>query len=179
MNMEFYQHTEAEEKLQDELQEKMMNFDKLYFDDFNFTSKDFKGHVHTYTFRENCYIMIEPIDGNILAKYNDHRISVPPDVTDDTILHEMIHAHIDMLKRSSLSFFSEYLIFALYKKLRRKIKDIDRRIWQQVSYCDFIQQAEWHGLLFFLKSLDLDLRLEYPLGTVYGIETGWQFDGYD
>ena len=48
------------------------------------------------------------------------------------------------------------------------------------SHSEFIHQSDMavnsgeHGLLFLLKSLDLDIRFGFPLGTVcgYGRDTG-------
>jgi hypothetical protein len=90
--------------------------------------------------------------------------------TPRVLLHEMIHAYINILTEGPLFSMSEYLILMLHKNLSEKIKDLDERI---VNHAHMISQEDfdrcgWHGILFYLKSLDLDLRLDLPLGTVCG-----------
>jgi len=176
---------EAEKKIN----EKIIDFDNRFFDDFNFKSgvlKDLTYRIELpypleeFSFKKNCYCVIERMEGDVAGSYNDYRITLPPDAKDDLILHEMIHAHIDMLvKQPPLSFFSEYLMFYLYKSLKKKIKQLDMMIRIQGEYWHVRKQPYCHGLLFFLKSLDLDIRLNLPLGTVYGDDVGWDVEDLD
>lgn len=60
---------------------------------------------------------------------------------------------------------------SLYHDLRSKIEDLDRRMERQghiVMQEELAQFGGVHDLLFLLKSFDLDLRMNYPLGTVFG-----------
>lgn len=65
----------------------------------------------------------------------------------------------------------EYFLLRLYNKLKPLIPEIDSLM---TSHCDRLDYTSTfkkggnHGLLFYLKSLDLDLRCKYPLGTVCG-----------
>ena len=89
---------------------------------------------------------------------------------DSVILHEMIHLHEYVLNQLS-SYFREIVLYVLYRKLSGKISDLDARIlsFGHIGQETLLQeQGSTHGLLFLLKSFDLDLRMGYPLGTVFG-----------
>lgn len=93
------------------------------------------------------------------------------------ILHEMIHAHENILDSTHYSVLRENLLIALYKKLSPRISDLEQRIAEHseiYSQTKVMSSGGKHDLLFFLKSLDLDIRCHYPLGTVcgYGRYTG-------
>jgi hypothetical protein len=107
----------------------------------------------------------------------------PKYIADESvILHEMIHAYEHMfLQNDGYSawrlILRDILTFCLYNSLKPKINDLDRRI---LEHSHIIRQERitveggLHGILFYLKSLDLDLRLGLKLGTVcgYGRDTG-------
>ena len=87
------------------------------------------------------------------------------------ILHEMIHAHEAILNRLLSSYYCEILLICLYKKLKDKIPDLYDRIvnFANVEIGSYISlKGGEHGILFLLKSFDLDLRCGYKLGTVCG-----------
>jgi len=102
-------------------------------------------------------------------------LTIDPGYADDpaVILHEMIHAYIDLFQNSKYAIIAtlfECLLLRLYNDLKIKIPDLENRI---IEHAHTIKQEDFnscgsHGLLFFLKSLDLDLRLGFPLGTVCG-----------
>lgn len=61
----------------------------------------------------------------------------------------------------------------LYNKLNPEIPDLDDKIAGRaniLSGMDIYIQGGKHDILFFLKSLDLDLRCGYKLGTVCGYD---------
>jgi hypothetical protein len=89
------------------------------------------------------------------------------------IVHEMIHAFEEVLLREKYLTYRltlrDLLTFALYKKLKPQISDLDERILNHAHLLrqeDIIREGGSHGILFFLKSLDLDLQLDMKLGTV-------------
>ncbi len=85
---------------------------------------------------------------------------------DDTaLLHEMIHAYEETISRTSEYVYLQYLSLRLYSKLARKIRRLPSIIDRHYFY------FQDHSPFFFLKSLDLDLRLQKPLGTVLGYGT--------
>jgi len=103
------------------------------------------------------------------------KITIDPEYAENSavILHEMIHAYIDLFKKSKYAIIEtlfECLLLRLYNDLKTKIPDLEKRI---IEHTHTIGQEDFkgkgsHGLLFFLKSLDLDLRLGLPLGRIYG-----------
>ena len=100
--------------------------------------------------------------------YNKKRtITIDPECVNNAavILHEMIHAYISLFKGDRIVVYKDCLVLCLYKKLIEKIHDLDERIVQHahaIKQEDFYGHGE-HGLLFFLKSLDLDLGLSFHL----------------
>ena len=97
-------------------------------------------------------------------------LTVVPNCSDSTVLHEMIHLHEFVLNELQL-FFHDVVIWSLYRDLVKKIPRLDKiienlcHIYNDESiYC----YGGLHDLLFTLKSFDLDLRMGYELGTVFG-----------
>lgn len=95
----------------------------------------------------------------------------PKSVDDDiVILHEMIHLHESVVNTLPL-YYHDMLYWALYQDLREKIEGLDNAITQHANLLN-----EWHlhttgglhDILFLLKSFDLDIRKEYPFGTIFG-----------
>jgi len=91
------------------------------------------------------------------------------------ILHEMIHVYERILDTVYFNYsLKEILLIRLYEKLRNIIKDLDRVTMAHAHYEkqheNMIRKHGCHGVLFFLKSLDLDLRTGAPPGTIYGYE---------
>lgn len=65
----------------------------------------------------------------------------------------------------------ETLILELYKNLFPKLKNLDDIIYNHANIShnsDLREMGGYHGLLFMLKSLDLDLRLNNDLFTIFG-----------
>ena len=71
-----------------------------------------------------------------------------------TLLHEMIHAYEDMLFPP----LREWLLLDIYKRMEKKLGERTvRRLHRHNTNTVFIKRA--HGVLFLLKSLQLDERL--------------------
>ena len=91
---------------------------------------------------------------------------------DSVILHEMIHLHEFVLNGLPL-FYHDVLLWVLYDDLKRKIKGLDKlvsshaHILEQQSIYD---KGGLHDICFLLKSLELDIRMGYRLGTVFGYD---------
>ena len=92
---------------------------------------------------------------------------------DHVILHEMIHMHEHVIDSHPL-YIHDIVVWCLYQKLKKKITDLDQRIDEcshfQVQR-DIANLGGIHDILFLLKSFDLDLRMGYKLGTVFGYES--------
>jgi hypothetical protein len=169
-----------------------LEYDKLYFDDFNFEPGSITGNAYipgpiskeypdiirakkyecTPTVIQDFrfHILDRPgIDwGGTCEKWdiyiNSSCINRP-----EVLLHEMIHARIQTFPDA----FKEIITVCLYDKLK---KDIGRKF--KLSFLtgffnESINDSEFpefllHGPLFLLKSFDLDLRLGFSQYTVYG-----------
>lgn len=86
-------------------------------------------------------------------------------------LHELIHLYehnIESVPGSMV--FRDAVIWHLYCKLRDSIADLDRMIgmYMQMDYvCHIYHLGGAHDLLFFLKSLDIDLAKGWALYTTF------------
>jgi hypothetical protein len=79
------------------------------------------------------------------------------------LLHEMIHAYESQLSQP----FREWLLLNFHQRMCRGINRA-RLQW----FMDISTHAQFHtcthGVLFLVKSLDLDLRFGWKFGTVFG-----------
>ena len=120
----------------------------------------------------NYRYYIEDLNGDCIGMVNakDRTMTIAPEYASDkvTILHEMIHIYINIINEF-YCFFHDILFLCLYNELKSKISDLDQRILSHSHAFrseDITRKGGEHGILFFLKSLDLDLRCGYKLGTV-------------
>ena len=118
---------------------------------------------------------VEELDEGVggMTNVKDRVIIIPPNNIDrkNIVLHEMIHAYLAVLCKSFFSHHREVLFFCLYKDLLRKIPELDERIMFhscEVNRNRIERRGGEHGILFLLKSLDLDLKCGFKLGTVCG-----------
>ena len=72
-------------------------------------------------------------------------------------------------------YYHEVLLLALYKTVKSQITeqgfDLDQLIFGHSNIAEAqrgVSIGGEHGILFYLKSLDLDLKMGYELGTVCG-----------
>jgi len=79
-----------------------------------------------------------------------------------TLLHELIHAFEFMLPDMQ----KQYVTLRLFQKLEPLIPSLLDKL-----NIDIHAESREHTLLFMLKSLDLDLRLNKPPGTIYSHNT--------
>jgi len=171
----------------------MMEYEEAFFEDFTlkpdsilhdflcYETKDASGNWFKYAEDQPdtslfCYetpydIKIADLDGVVsICNTESRTITIDPEYVDDkkVILHEMIHAYIGQFEGDQFSVFLECLLLRLYNELKTKISDLEGRI---INHAHTIRQEDFydhgsHGLLFLLKSFDLDLRLSLPLGSV-------------
>lgn len=93
----------------------------------------------------------------------DIRLGLPPQEEKGTLLHEMIHAYEYMLYPS----LREWLLLDLYRRLRQCIGERKTHRFIDANTHSVTRESA-HGSLFLLKSLDLDERLSWKHGTVFG-----------
>jgi len=92
-----------------------------------------------------------------------------------TLLHEMIHAYSDTLRKYDYGYsLRNYATFKLYEHLRGKIKDIEGMITKWLRFDiqnGLIDQGRiGHDVLFYLKSIDIELQLNFTPCEVIGYE---------
>jgi hypothetical protein len=123
---------------------------------------------------ENYYrFLIEPSDERPACVRDEKRIvTFTPEHSQDktTILHELIHVHEKMLNRG-LAMFREALFLSLYNHLKEKVNELDERILCHAHFIpgeNITREGGSHGILFYLKSLELDIRCGLELGTICG-----------
>jgi hypothetical protein len=124
--------------------------------------------IQTYVFK------LEEIKAEGQCDTEKHIICIKPKYKTKKaiILHEMIHAYEGILLENPLGeVLRDMLFISLYKDLNTKIKNLDNLIMthgHSMNQRDITTKGGFHGILFYLKSLDLDLRLGLKLGTVCG-----------
>ena len=136
-----------------------------------------------------------------------HTVTIAPEsVDDDTVLlHELIHVFDDLYRLNKKyknlhgnavepcvpPFVHDILLLSLYNDLKGKLSisnpgypdaDLDVLILTHANNFtgeEITVKGGRHDVLFFLKSLDLDLRLGYPLGKVCGYGRDKYINGDD
>ena len=109
-------------------------------------------------------------------------ICVSVDRLDDdrTLMHEMIHLHEFVINQLPM-YFHDMLYWALYTELRERIPQLDEIITGHAHLLTgtmLYAEGGTHDILFLLKSFDLDMRMGYPLGTVFGYGKSDEFSSY-
>ena len=107
----------------------------------------------------------------VLGKYDpmDNTITFHPDhLLDEHITHEMLHVYEYFYDKNPL--MKDFWITRLYSRLRPRVKKLDGYCCQLGLMSGKVLDNHFgqHGILFLLKSLDLDIRLNLPLGRVFG-----------
>ena len=140
-----------------------------------------------------CYV-VDELDEGVCAQVNneEHTVTVAPEYIEDdeTLLHELIHVFEwfycqentpyknqrgRMVSPCVPTFIREALFVSLYNSVKERMKekfpedDLDSRILNHAHYVtgeEITLLGGYHDILFFLKSLDLDLRCGLSLGTI-------------
>ena len=133
------------------------------------------GIADSFTYR------VEPLDGCSGCVDPENRVmTIDPAYLNEyhVILHEIIHM-VESGCDGLPHFFHDAVLLALYKKLSKDIPNLDKLIIKHthiLSGYDIATTGGEHDILFLLKSLDLDIRLGYKLGTVCGYGRSDLFD---
>ena len=181
---------------EDKLYGNILEYEEEYFEDMTFQPGSvcyetvsfiidnfdfFSLEIEYFYFR---YYVKELKDGTSgICDLKERTITISPKYKDDrsVILHEMIHAYEYILVNEN-PVLCELMLIMLYNKLKPSIPNLDELIKDHTElygqHCIAATGGQ-HGILFYLKSLDLDLRCGYNLGKVcgYGRENGemWYF----
>lgn len=128
----------------------------------------------TYFSYSFFHFKVAPTDiDNCCGYFNEpeQTITITPEYFEDdkTILHEMIHLHEFVINDLPL-YYHDMVYWSLYKDLRNKIPKLDEIITGHTHLLTssiLYSSGGLHDVLFMLKSIDLDIRMKYPLGTVF------------
>jgi len=82
--------------------------------------------------------------------------------SESTLLHEMIHAYEFVLREEAFLDYKDIVLIDLYSRLYKKIPGLKKHLQENMHVGNRV-----HSSLFMLKSIDLDMRMRYELGTVY------------
>lgn len=161
--------SDNEKLLADKISEYEPLFDNMVFntDDFEFCIPDEIRYFDITQF----HFKVEDLPDK--CGYYDHAekvICIGTEYINDTptILHEMIHLYEDYI--SEYRYLHDILYWQLYTGLREKVSRIDEIITEQattINQVDIIRAGGTHDILFLLKSIELDLIMNYPIGTVF------------
>lgn len=170
-------------ELNDNLMLKLTEFDELYFEDMLLYPNSFMGkyinpkmtRLGTLLESNNISIIIEDqLKYEVDAYFDEEEFAIyitTSNAADETtLLHEMIHAHEILLSKMSSTLRDSFVI-ELYKHLKTRISMLDELILFHSYLDNIIKMKEIsveHSLLFFLKSLDLDLKTNKELLTTFG-----------
>ncbi len=128
---------------------------------------------------------VEPLEDETYGIYDcqTRTITIDSDSLgeDSHFLHELIHLHEHFLD-SLPDYYRDFLYWSLYKDLKEKIPRLDELIFSHgyvVTQSNLAASGGIHDILFLLKSFDLDIRMGYPLGTVFGYGRKEEFKDYE
>jgi hypothetical protein len=191
----FIDWSQTATKEESSLAGKVIEFEDDYFNDMLFTPDSITGDFFAVEIQDDSGKTLKvyedtPFDTSLQGKYifkiskmksavgrcNPKKliIYIHPKYQSDKniILHEMIHAYEGILLGNPLGrILRDILFVSLYNSLKPRIENLDDlikthgHIYEQE---DIATKGGIHGILFYLKSLDLDLRLNLKLGTVCG-----------
>ena len=124
----------------------------------------------SYTFFRFIVAPLDDCNGSF--NHAEQTITISPEYLEDdsVILHEMIHMHEYAINDLPL-YFHDMVYWSLYKDLRNKIPKLDEIITGHahlLTGSTLYSTGGLHDVLFLLKSFELDIRMGYPLGTVFG-----------
>jgi len=179
-------HEAAEKRMR----EIMLEYEGLYFQDMTFSSGSITGDIFCLyedlgrkkkNFLDVPFnLSIEQVDIKFKNLHNVKGVFLSKDMAIHfhyslfdwrTVMHEMIHAYSYILLKINKSYpLRDFLILKLYEKLRSKVQDIKFLVtaWAHFEHMETFRAKEWdgHGILFYLKSLDLELELNQPFGII-------------
>lgn len=118
---------------------------------------------------------ISELPGDVLGQFEPETmtITLAPSVSGikkSDLAHEMIHYYECELGRKAPN-ARDVIALSLYERLRSEVEDLSSRVAREmelVTRNEIEELGGSHGVLFLLKSYDIDLRLGLPLGTVHG-----------
>jgi len=119
-------------------------------------------------------IFVSDLENDTCGQYNHENKAITIDTKsqndDSVLLHEMIHVYEHIIDEH-LIYYRDAIFICLYRDLKNKIPNIDDiilehgHIYNQNSIANI---GGVHSILFLLKSFDIDLKMNYSIGTTFG-----------
>lgn len=91
---------------------------------------------------------------------------------ESVIAHELIH-FFEKILEDYAPYAYDIVFWAIYQDLKKRIENLDHAISEHLLLLnkrDIATMGGQHDLLFFVKSLNMDLYLKKEFGTVYGYD---------
>ena len=184
--------------VEEQLNKIALFYELLFFEDMTFKNNSIVGDVFAeseqHIFRKKKdYYNVEGIGFNLsiaqcpfrLKKmkgiegrfncWNKNKLSIdihPERNIQCTVLHEMIHFYDWQIDRCFPYPLRDILIIRLYDKLKTQIEKLDLLLMTYAHYDNqheiIIGKEGDHSVLFYMKSLDLEIRTNVEFGTISG-----------
>jgi hypothetical protein len=155
----------------EQIKDKLVKYEKQYFKDIINNKLGCKPDSAA-----GAWVILtdsEEKEGCYNPQNNTFEFSEKYRLTKALLLHELLHFfqdQMDVVER-------EYFIIQDAETLRGKIKDFDLFLkefvsewWEYCAAAGYSKNWESHEMFFFLRSIILDLRCGFPLGTVFGYD---------
>ena len=127
---------------------------------------------------------VTPLEDEVLGYFNssDQSLVISTEALNNkaVVLHEMIHLHEYVINELPMH-YHDMLFWSLYTDLKKRIPELDEIISGHAHIIvehSIYTSGGLHDILFLLKSFDLDIRMNYPLGTVFGYGRSDLFSEY-
>jgi hypothetical protein len=158
------------------LLKKAASFENKYFKDYGLNG----GLRHLFSTISRCKIVVVLPDEfqreGVVGRYKDAEILLSSRLVgeelDQVLLHEMIHYYEITANdpQNGTRYLIEYLSFYLRDKLAAKLPI------QEIIEYELYSMAQAHTYFHVLMSIDLDLKLNKPPGTIfdYGRAKAWK-----
>ena len=167
-----YEASEQDKMIADKVSQFESLFDDMVFENYDDLDSDsyFPDELRYFDISNYRFKAMKEESDFHLGEYKDNTIFINPKyINDDSvIIHEMIHLFEDNLNSIGVYFYHDILLWNLYSKLKPKISKLDEIIESHTEIYNINDIGGMHDILFLLKSFDLDIRLGYDLGTVFG-----------
>ena len=128
---------------------------------------------HLQYLDEGYKILIRDLEDDTCGHYNLETKTITIDTksqdSDSVLLHEMIHVYEHVIDEHP-AYYRDAIFICLYRDLKNRIPDLDDIILEHGHIYNQNKIANIggiHSILFLLKSFDVDIKMNYPLGTIF------------
>lgn len=129
-------------------------------------------------------ILIRDLGDDSCGQYNYETRTITIDTksqdNDSVLLHEMIHVYEHVIDEH-LTYYRDAIFICLYRDLKKRIPNLDDIILEHGHIYNQNKIANIggvHSILFLLKSFDIDIKMNYSLGTTFGYGNDFKNHSY-